>query len=216
MSARTKRPDASEALGELAGGLAGGARLIVKKSDYQDWVARQYAAGMAAGGRAHDLAGHCGQRPHARAHLQKVRAFLVLPAAGAGCLRNCDRRHDVHHDAAAHGQLLERREVTKIRLPAPRHVAHAHRQRWARPEPWDGPCGTGRASQRVPHSVESAVGEKDGHVGELGGATAGRGRAHKKSAQHRHGGRVSCQWAARRSQHELERSSRVVSRVIPT
>ena len=70
LSARTKRPDASEALGELAGGLAGGARLIVKKSDYEGWVAGQSAAGMAAGGRANEQVDRCGQCPHARAHLQ--------------------------------------------------------------------------------------------------------------------------------------------------
>ena len=79
---------------------------------------------MAAHGRASHQAERCGERAHARAHLQALRTLLGLTAAGACRSRSGDHRHGVHDDAAAHMVLLEQREEVKIRLPAPttRHV----------------------------------------------------------------------------------------------
>ena len=192
---------------------AGGARLIDKKSFNQGWAARQHAASMAAGERTLRRVNHCGQRPHARTHLPALRALLVLTAACACRLSSTDRRHGVHHDAAASMLLLERREEQKGHLLALRHAARTHMQWWARPEPWDGLCGTGSASQRVPHSVIVTFGEKAGHTGEPDGATVGGGRPHRKCVQRRHGGRVRCQWGQCRSQHEICLNGGVVSRL---
>ena len=82
-SARTKSSATSEVLGKLAGGLRGGARQIGKKNAYQGWIARQHAGCTAARGRAHGQAERCGWDGSARAHLQALRALLVLNAAGA-------------------------------------------------------------------------------------------------------------------------------------
>jgi hypothetical protein len=166
---------------------------VSKQSDTQGWTARQHAASMAAGERASHRVVHCGQRPHTCAQLQALRALLVLTAACTCRLHSTDRRHSVHHDAAEEVVLLERREEQTIRLSALRHAARAHMHWWARPEPWDGLCGTGLASQRVPHSAVPVFGKKDGHVEVPGGATVGGGRKHRKCAQRRHGGRVRCQ-----------------------
>ena len=212
MSARTKRPARSDSVCEHRDSRAGGARLMVKKSDHQGWTARHHAASMAAGERASHRVVHCGQRPHTCAHLQALRALLVLTAACACRLHSTDRRHGVHHDAAEEVVLLERREEQKIRLPALRHAARAHMHWWARPEPWDGLCGTGLASQRVPHSAVPVFGKKDGHVGSPGGATVGGGRQHRKCAQRRHGGRVRSQWGQRSSQPWIGSKWGVVSR----
>ena len=190
MSARTKCPVTSDALGELTGDLAGGARLIVKKSDYQGWTARQHAASMPAGERALRQVNHCGQRPHARTHLPALRALLVLTAACACRLSSTDRRHGVHHDAAASVLLLERREEQKLHLLALRHAARSDMRWRARPEQWDGLCGTGSASQRVPYSAAPVFGEEDGHIEAPGGMTVSGGWPHRKCAQRRHRGHI--------------------------
>ena len=54
LSARTKSSAVSDTLGEHAGGLADGARQVVKKNDYLGWAVRQHAGCMAAGARLLD------------------------------------------------------------------------------------------------------------------------------------------------------------------
>ena len=115
--------------------------------------AGQPRAATVAGGRAQHQVEPGGRRPHAHAHLQALRALLVLPAAGACRKRSSDRRHSVHHDTAVQVLFLEQHDEPKLRLPAPRRAAHARMRRWARPEPWDGLRRRARPHSGVPHSI---------------------------------------------------------------
>ena len=102
--------------------------MIPIKNGDQMWVAGQPQAATLAGKPTHGRVVRRGQRPHARAHLQALRALLARTAAGASRLRSATIRGEVHHDAAVHALLLERPKVTKMRLPALQHAAHAHEQ----------------------------------------------------------------------------------------